>query len=204
MAVIHTAELRPSKLEAISAWVPQQPWSGVTPGTTVEQAGRFRFDDPAGAVGVETYLVRAGSGPVLHVPLTYRGAPLEGAEAFLVTEMDHSVLGRRWVYDAVGDPVYADVVRRAIVTGGHEAVLERADGSGMFDGEGTAVGSGSAAHSPAVTDVRAETVGPVTTVATGHGEVAVLRVVGTPVPAGEHLTAGWGDGEHAVVVVLLD
>jgi hypothetical protein len=204
MAVIHNAELRPSKLEAISAWLPQQPWSGVAPGATVEQVGRFRFDDPAGEVGVETYLVRAGSGPVLHVPLTYRGAPLDAAEAFLVTEMDHSVLGRRWVYDAVGDPVYADVVRRAIVTGGHEAVLERADGSGTFDGEGTAVGSGSAADSPAVTDVRAETVGPVTTVATRHGEMAVLRVVGTPVPAGEHLTAGWGDGEHAVVVVLLD
>jgi hypothetical protein len=204
MAVIHNAELRPSKLAAISGWLPQQRWSGVAPGTTVEQVGRFRFDDPAGEVGVETYLVRAGSGPVLHVPLTYRGAPLDGAEAFLVTEMDHSVLGRRWVYDAVGDPVYADVVRRAVATGGHEAVLERADGSGTFDGEGSAVGSGSAADSPAVTGVRAETTGSVTTVATGHGALAVLRVVGTPVPAGDHLTATWGDGEHGVVVVLLD
>jgi hypothetical protein len=40
----------------------------------------YRFDDPAGEVGIETLLVRRGAGPVLQVPLTYRGAPLAGAE----------------------------------------------------------------------------------------------------------------------------
>jgi len=33
------------------------------------------------------------------VPLTYRGAPLDGAEDALVGTTEHGVLGRRWVYD---------------------------------------------------------------------------------------------------------
>jgi len=201
MAVIHDATLRPSKAEAIAAWLPAQMWSGLTAGASVEVVTRFRFDDPADEVGVEVYLVRTPDGRLLHTPLTYRGAPLDGARAHLVTEMEHSVLGRRWVYDAVGDPVYADVVRRAIATGGHEAELERADGSGHLDKEGTAVGSGSAPDSPAVTAVEAHTDGAETTVRTDHGDLVVLRVVGLPVPAGETLTASWGD-HHAVVAVL--
>ncbi|GAA1492964.1 CG0192-related protein [Curtobacterium herbarum] len=203
MAVIHKATLIPAKLDAISAWLPGQPWSGVAAGTTVEQAGRFRFDDPDGEVGVETYLVRAGDGPVLHVPLTYRGAPLVGAEAFLVTEMEHSVLGHRWIYDAVGDPVYADVLRRAIATGGHEAELERASGPGTLEKEGRAIGSGTDPASPTVTGVEARADGVVTTVTTDHGTLAVLRVLGSDVPAGATLTAGWGTEHSAVVAVLL-
>ncbi len=57
-------------------------------------------------MGVETLLVRVGEGPVLQVPLTYRGAPLPGGESALVGTMEHSVLGPRWVYDGTGDPVY--------------------------------------------------------------------------------------------------
>ncbi|WIE75564.1 hypothetical protein [Curtobacterium sp. MCSS17_007] len=201
MAVIHRAALRPSKAEALAAWLPAQPWSGLTAGAPVEVVTRFRFDDPEGEVGVEEIIVRTPEGRLLHTPLTYRGAPLDGAHAHLVTEMDHSVLGRRWVYDAVGDPVYADVLRRAIATGGHEAELERADGSGRFDKEGTATGSGSAPDSPTVTTVDARTDGAETTVRTGHGDLVVLRVIGLPVPDGETLTATWGD-RSAVVAVL--
>ena len=40
------------------------------------------------------------------MPVTYRDAPLPGADAWLIGTMDHSVLGKRWVYDGVGDPVY--------------------------------------------------------------------------------------------------
>ena len=203
MAVIHEATLTPGKLDAISAWLPGQPWSAVPAGTTVEQVGRFRFDDPDGEVGVETYLVRAGDGPVLHVPLTYRGAPLAGADAFLVTEMEHSVLGHRWVYDAVGDPVYADVLRRAIATGGHEAELERASGPGTLEKEGRASGDGTEQTSPTVTTADARTDGSVTTVTTDHGTLAVLRVLGGDVPAGATLTARWGADGSAVVAVLL-
>ena len=203
MAVIHEATLTPGKLDAISAWLPGQPWSGVFTGATVEQVGRFRFDDPDGEVGVETYLVRVGGGPVLHVPLTYRGAPLDGAQAFLVTEMEHSVLGHRWVYDAVGDPVYADVLRRAIATGGHEAELLRAAGPGTVEKEGRASGAGSDHASPTVTRVGVRTDGTVTTITTDHGTLAVLRVLGDELPAGATLTAGWGADGSAVVAVLL-
>lgn len=198
MAVIHNAELRPSKTEAIGGWLPSQPWSGVAPGAEVLVDGRFRFDDPAGEVGVETYLVHVGDGPVLHVPLTYRGAPLAGADDFLVTEMEHSVLGRRWVYDAAGDPVYADVLRRAIATGGHEAALVSAEGSDAPPVLGTAVGSGSAASSPTVQTVSPVTEGALTTI----GDLTILRVVGTPLPEGETLTATWDGGDPAVVAVL--
>jgi hypothetical protein len=202
MAVIHDAVLSPSKLDAIAGWLPAQPWSGTDTEPELALVGRFRFDDPAGEVGVETMLVRVGDGPVLQVPLTYRGAPLAGAESFLVTEMDHSVLGRRWVYDAAGDPVYADVVRRAIVTGGHEAALESAETGGAVAKEGTAVGSGSDGSSPSVESVRAATDGDVTSIETGAGALDVLRVLGTDVPSGETLTATWGDDASAVVVVL--
>ena len=41
------------------------------------------------------------------MPLTYRGAPVPELEHALVGVMEHSVLGRRWVYDAPHDPVYA-------------------------------------------------------------------------------------------------
>ncbi|WP_344477594.1 maltokinase N-terminal cap-like domain-containing protein, partial [Kineococcus aurantiacus] len=193
MAVIHRAQLNPTKLEAIVAWLPSQPWSGFSAGDDAVVAGRFRFDDPAGEVGVETVLVRTGD-RVLNVPLTYRGAPLEGAEPFLLTEMDHSVLGRRWVYDAAGDPVHADVVRRAIATGGHEADLLNAVEGRYEPGtkEGFAVGSGSDADSPTVTSVRVRTRGALTTVSTGHGDLVVLREVGTPAPEGRTLLGTWG------------
>ena len=78
-----------------------------------DDAGSWRLprvDDPAGQVGVETILVvdEAGAAPVVYqVPLTYRAAPLDGAQSALVGTMEHSVLGRRWVYDGPHDPVYA-------------------------------------------------------------------------------------------------
>ncbi|WP_432510129.1 CG0192-related protein [Kineococcus sp. SYSU DK001] len=204
MAVIHNAQLSPSKLDAITGWLPSQPWSGFTPGDEAVVAGRFRFDDPAGEVGVETILVRTG-GRVLHVPLTYRGAPLAGAGEFLITEMDHSVLGRRWVYDATGDPVYADTLRRTIATGGSEADVQNAVDGRLETGtkEGFATGSGADPDSPAVTAVTTSTEGAVTTIGTGHGTLHVLRVVGTTAPAaGETLTGRWADDEPAVLAVL--
>ncbi|WP_432542572.1 CG0192-related protein [Kineococcus sp. SYSU DK002] len=204
MAVIHNAQLSPSKLDAITGWLPSQPWSEYAPGDEAVVAGRFRFDDPAGEVGVETILVRTG-GRVLHVPLTYRGAPLAGAGEHLLTEMDHSVLGRRWVYDATADPVYADTLRRTIATGGTEAdVLNAVDGR-LEPGtkEGAASGSGRDADSPRVTDVTVSTGGAVTTIRTGHGTLHVLRVVGAgAAPAGQTLTGRWADDEPAVLAVL--
>ncbi|MGV9976924.1 CG0192-related protein [Micromonospora wenchangensis] len=121
MALLHRAEISPSKLELLAGWLPAQPWyAGPAGGEPVRVAG-YRFDDPAGEVGVETLLVRVGDAPVYQVPLTYRGAPLAGAERWLVGTTEHSVLGPRWVYDACGDPVYAAALATAIRTGGGQA-----------------------------------------------------------------------------------
>ncbi|MBB0244925.1 hypothetical protein FNQ90_12610 [Streptomyces alkaliphilus] len=56
-------------------------------------------------MGFEAFLVEGDDGVLRHVPMTYRGAPLEGAEEFPLGTTEHSVLGRRWVYDACGGPV---------------------------------------------------------------------------------------------------
>lgn len=202
MAVIEQATLRPSKAEALAAWLPDQAWSGVVAGAPLQVVGQFRFDDPAGEVGVEVLLARTEDGRVLQAPLTYRDAPLPGADAFLVTEMDHSVLGRRWVYDAVGDPVHADVLRRAIVTGGHEAELELANDAGRRPKDAWAHGSGSEPDSPDVTSVHATTTGAVTSIATDHGTIAIARVIGTALPEGETLTGTWTDGSGVLAVLL--
>jgi hypothetical protein len=49
--------------------------------------------------------VTDGADTTYQVPLSYRGAPLEGAEAELVGTAEHGVLGPRWIYDGVRDPV---------------------------------------------------------------------------------------------------
>ena len=71
-------------------------------------------------MGIETHLVAVGE-TVLHVPLTYRAEPLAD-DAGLVTEMEHSVLGTRWVYDAVREPVYLMMAAAVAMTGQGEAL----------------------------------------------------------------------------------
>src|SRR5690606_33676896 len=112
---------------AVTGWLDARPWGGTGP---VEMIGGYRFDDPSGEVGVEALLVRRGR-RTLQVPLTYRGAPLEGAEEHLVTLMEHSVLGRRWVYHAAADPVGVECFTRALPGEQEPARLEvqAADGS---------------------------------------------------------------------------
>ncbi|MEU1754524.1 hypothetical protein ABZ436_17895 [Micromonospora matsumotoense] len=121
MALLHRAEIRPSKLALLAAWLPGRQWySGPADGEPALVAA-YRFDDPAGEVGIETILVRVDAGPVHQVPLTYRDAPLAGADEWLVGTTRHSVLGPRWVYDACGDPVYAAALATAILTGTGQA-----------------------------------------------------------------------------------
>lgn len=132
MAIIHRAQLTPDKQEIITSWLARQPWSGVAAGDSIELVGSFRFDDPDEQIGIETHIVRRADGRILQVPLTYRGAPLEGAEDHLAAEMEHSVLGHRWVYDATGDPVYATVLAGTILRG-------QAGADQFLDADGTLV-----------------------------------------------------------------
>jgi hypothetical protein len=121
MALLYRAVLRPTKLELLSAWIPTRPWYQGPTAPEIRAGVSFRFDDPAGEVGIETLLVHVGDGPLVQAPLTYRDAPLDGHEQWLLGTTEHSVLGRRWVYDAVGDPVYAQALANAILTGGSQA-----------------------------------------------------------------------------------
>jgi hypothetical protein len=125
MAILHRATLTPTKPEVLGAWLPHQDWAPNE--GDLELVGAFRFDDPDGAVGLEVHLVRLG-GTLLHVPLTYRGAPLEGSEPFLITTMEHSALGKRWVYDGLGDPAFLSTLAAAALTGTGQSVAVVEDG----------------------------------------------------------------------------
>ncbi len=109
MAIIHEAALVPSKLELLTAWLPGRPWYlGDRTVPLLTTAGGFRLDDPDGRVGLEFMAVTDASGdePVTyHVPLSYRGAPLTGADDALIGTAEHGVLGTRWIYDGTRDPV---------------------------------------------------------------------------------------------------
>lgn len=208
MALIYDAQLAPTKAEMLTGWVPGQPWArGVeTDGLVLIDA--YRFDDPDDLVGVETHLLRAADGRILQVPVTYRGAPLPGADEGLITTMEHSVLGPRWVYDAAYDPVYAQLLAATIVTGGREAALQfvpepaggpppvrtRVRGSGRAD-----------APVPNVAPERVTDQDTVTTVHAGPVRLQVLRVLTPDAPGGaQTLTGTWpGQQEPAVLARLL-
>lgn len=111
-AEIYDAVLDPGKLELLRAWVRNQSWFDGDP-ERLEEVTTYRFVDPAGDVGMESFLLSDGS-RTYHVPVTYRGAELEGAQDALMGTVEHSVLGRRWVYDAPADPVYVTEVCRVI------------------------------------------------------------------------------------------
>ncbi len=118
MAFIYDVPLNPSKVDVLLPWLPGQPWArGVS---DPEQIAAYRFDDPAGEVGVETLLLRDGE-ILLQVPLAYRGEPVAELEEHLIGTIDHPVLGQRWVYDAAADPVYLAAIGDAVLTGAAQA-----------------------------------------------------------------------------------
>ncbi|WP_236241809.1 1,4-alpha-glucan branching protein [Streptomyces sp. CC228A] len=188
MAIIHRTTLTPTKLELIRAWLPRQPWYAGTGAPELEKAGGFRLDDPEGEVGIEFMVVTdtSGDAPVsYHVPLTYRGAPLDGAgEEALVGTAEHGVLGRRWVYDGVHDPLLVGQVRELL--------------------RGRSV-----PQAQSLTDTPDPTVEPWLdeTLAREDGEpaldfVRVLREGPAEGPGG--VLAGWGDTSRGVFVRLRD
>lgn len=192
MALLHRATIRPTKAELLADWVPGQPW-GVP---AFDVVGAYRFDDPAGQVGIETHVLSTADGQLLQVPLTYRDAPLDGADPFLICTMEHSVLGQRWIYDATGDPVYAAVLASVLLAGVAQAeeLVEGADAPREPSVRVTGSGSGSA-DLPPIREVRA-TSDATTTVLELSG---ALRIVlrrrldrdGTAATGASTLTGTW-------------
>jgi len=218
MALLYKADLTPTKIELLSGWVPSQPWFSGEADAPLENIAAYRFDDPDGEVGIETILVSAGTGPVLQVPVTYRNAPLEGADAALIGTTEHSVLGKRWVYDGTGDPVYLAAVATAAFTGGRQAELQIEIDGEMVLREPTAVvaGSGAPGTSPvtplAVADISIGQVPGATVVAAGALRFVVARVLGdedvlanqAPDPAAHEVLAGtWPQQPSLRALVLV-
>jgi hypothetical protein len=168
MAIIHNTTMRPSKLELLAAWLPAQPWYRQTRHEpALAKSGGFRLDDPQGEVGIEFMVVTDGPGDgatAYQVPLTYRAGALAGADGGLIGTSEHGVLGRRWIYDGVHDPVLlAQLV--ALIQGEAEpqaqGVSNAADptvtGHPVVQGSLTPVRSAVAVNGPAGTDLRVET-----------------------------------------------
>ncbi len=185
-AIIHDATLTPTKLELLATWLPKQPWFEGS-ADDLERIAGFRLVDPDGEVGIDTILVRS-AGVVYQVPLTYRAAPLEDAESALIGTMEHSVLGTRYTYDAVADPVYLVELMRVIHEADNEADLSRGEKTMTVRGSG------------------------IVPVANAAGEMMrVIRVLdGSHVPPAPPTPLGWltgrwtdADGEHEQILVTL-
>jgi hypothetical protein len=120
VAKIHVgATLVPHFRDFLPGWVARQEWYRGSGTPSLRPIGFFRFEDPAGQVGIETHLVTDGT-DVYQIPMTYRGVPLalaDGAPGLIATA-EHSVLGTRWIYDGTVDPVWRQELLRLVQTGG--------------------------------------------------------------------------------------
>jgi hypothetical protein len=202
MAILHDATITPGKRDLMKGWLPSRSWFDGDLARKPHAA--FRFDDPDGEVGIECFLLGpedGSSAPTYLIPMSYRGAPLEGAEEHLIGTTDHSVLGPRWVYDGCADPVAVSAILSAILTGGHQAELTmEQDGEIVrFDPTCRVSGSGTASAGVRVSSVALLDAGDPTITRAGDLELVLSRVIGTPVEGDQTLTAQWGD--HAPVVV---
>ncbi len=198
MAILHRTTLTPTKLELLATWLPHQPWFIGDP-ESLDQIGSFRFDDPGETVGIETLLLTAGDDTVFQVPLTYRDAPAGPLRAALVGELEHGVLGHRWVYDGTADPAYVQGLIQSILSGTGEAVRFTDDGGEltMLENDTRVRGSGLD-----VDDLSPEApIGTVSTTATrietGIGIIDLVRCpsldTAAPEPAG--ILAGTWPGQ---------
>lgn len=139
MAQIYNAELSPSKNQVIATVLG-------TDEADIEKLASYRFDDPAGQIGMEVHIVRTPDGSVLQVPLVYRPEPLEDAEEDeLITTMEHSVLETRYVYLGMSDPVFAEALDVTIseeLTGAEQFLVDGDTHTPITEGLATVTGTG--------------------------------------------------------------
>lgn len=177
MAIIHRATLSPSKLELLEKWLGED----LAGSDELRQVASYRFDDPDGEAGIEALLVTRG-GAVRQAVLTYRAAPLDAAAEHLITTMEHSVLGTRWVYDAQGDPVALAAYQRALAGQQEQAALE------IWDGD-TLVGTREPTVELSVRNPAASPEGL---------DVHLATEIGSTTTHGPALLARWDGGEGVV------
>lgn len=207
MAVLHQAELTPPKIDLVASWLKQMPWAAGL--GKPELIGSYRLDDPEGEVGIEFLLAACGEQKV-HLPLTYRAAPMEGADEYLIGTTQHSVLGKRHVYDGCADPVLVHQLLTTVLTGGEQAEMVVEDNGEVVEKRVPKVlakGDGDAALS-AVPSL--QQLGPVSlsregsqTRVTVYGyEITVAHLLGdAPVGGDKTLLVSWIDGQAVAVGV---
>lgn len=180
MALLHPGTtLTPTKLEVLRRWLADAGWFDDDPSTIeLPRRSTYRFDDPAGAVGIET-LVASWGARLLQLPLTYRDAPLAGAEQHLLTTMEHGVLGLRWCYLGLADPVAVTAFVRAVVAGDESAVLElEVDGQRQVaHADVTARGTGTGRAPDVVELIDLATSGSTSVATTSAGVLTLPHVV---------------------------
>ncbi|MDF3301363.1 maltokinase N-terminal cap-like domain-containing protein [Streptomyces tropicalis] len=154
MSFIHQTTMTPTKLELLAGWLPKQSWyAGGSGAPELVRAGGFRLDDPEGEVGIE-FMVVVDTGarePVAYlVPMGYRAAALEGVPAdALIGTCEHGVLGTRWIYDGVHDPVVTaqlSALLRGEAAPQHRSRSDTPDPSVTVHGAGRGGGSGVLVH----------------------------------------------------------
>jgi hypothetical protein len=159
---------------------------------------------------METHLLQTADGLILQVPVTYRGAPLPGIESLLITTAQHSVLGKRWVYDACGDPVYAKALATAILSGGTQAEVDIVTDTGQKRVQATMRVSGSGSTDtviPAVASVSYSNEGPTTLIWANHLELTLIRAIDSEPESGndrgvQRLVGTWPRHEAPALLAL--
>ena len=182
-AHVHDASISPTKIELARTWLPKQVWF-TGDAEQAEMLDRFRFVDPDGEVGLETFLLQVGD-DIYQLPVTFRGAPLEGAEDGLIGLTEHTGLGTRWVYDAMFDPIYLAELERTIREMDTAAEVVAPDGTVR----------------PPTVEVRGSGVSPKAVI---EGELEVVSLITDELyaDAAGHLIATLGVAENAHDVVL--
>lgn len=212
MSLIYNTTLSPSKYELLAAWLPSRLWF-VGDAALLEPVGAYRFDDPDGEVGFEGHLFTAGDDTVYHLPLSYRGGPLDGGNAFLAGTLEHGVLGERWVYEAIGDPVFRAVIGGVIAQGGtgsREFIVD--DAGSQVEREPSVRVAGTGSLGVVVPELWAALVEVRGTSSVARTDFASLEVHHVVVPENEGtddaegvrtLRAAWGGGRVGVPLASL-
>lgn len=217
MSIIYETTLSPSKYELLAAWLPTQAWFRGD-AARLSPIGAYRLVDPEGEVGFEGHLFTAGDSEIYHAPLSYRGSPLDAGEEFLVGTIEHGVLGKRWVSDAIGDPVFRAVLAAAIAqgaVGSPEFVVGGAADGGTLERATSVRVAGTGSPGVAVPELWAALVEQRGAATVAHTEFAALEIArvivaeadGVEDPAGVlSLRGAWGGGdtgrEHRVGALL--
>lgn len=118
IAKMYDTTVVPSKEEVARSWA-----------GSINLQGSYRLVDlDKGEVGVEVLIATDDDGRLVQVPFSYRSEEVDPQHTLSVIE--HGVLGKRWITNALGDPVAVRELIRTIITGDDGA--ERDDGVAAY------------------------------------------------------------------------